>query len=150
MADDSFNIGDEFAVDIETFIEGSKGVARKDQMIFIVYGAHEAGPAKVKVSRILNKIGFADYVGPADASEVDAPAHGEGQEKTEAEQKQPEETAQSEEEAPQEQEQPEGDDGSRRPNLKDGQRVEFSVSEREKGKQADDVVAADGGGAENP
>jgi len=27
--------------------------------------------------------------------------------------------------------------------------VEFSVSEREKGKQADDVVAADGGGTEN-
>jgi len=42
-----------------------------------------------------------------------------------------------------------GDDGSRRPSLKDGQRVEFSVSEREKGKQADDVVAADGGGTEN-
>jgi len=36
-------------------------------------------------------------------------------------------------------------DGPRRPNLKDGQRVAFSVSDREKGKQADDVTIAENG-----
>lgn len=131
MANDSFNAGDEFAVDIETFIEGNKGIARKDQMIFIIYGANEAGPARVKVSRILNKIGFADYVGPASSEEVQAPVTKGAQESKEGEQ-QPEEAPPEESEETPEEPQDESKDGDDAETEKEGAGIEEEEGEDEK------------------
>jgi len=66
------NQGDVLEVEIEAVGEKGDGIARKDGFVLFVPGVKEGDRVKVKVTRVLRKVGFAEVVG--DSAEEQAPA----------------------------------------------------------------------------
>lgn len=89
------NIGDELDVKIEAVGEKGDGIAKKEGFVLFVPNTKEGQEVRIRVTKVLRKVGFAEVVGEAEAApkQEEAPAEGEAQ---------PEQT----EEAPQEQEEP--------------------------------------------
>ncbi|MBR9676971.1 TRAM domain-containing protein, partial [Candidatus Woesearchaeota archaeon] len=57
--------GDELDVTIEAVGEKGDGIAKKDGFVLFVPNAKEGDTVRVKVSKVLRKVGFADIVGEA-------------------------------------------------------------------------------------
>lgn len=61
------NVGDEIDVKIEAVGEKGDGLARVNGFILFVPGVKEGDEVRVKVTRILKKVGFAEVVGKGGA-----------------------------------------------------------------------------------
>lgn len=81
------NVGDELEVTIESVGAKGDGVAKKDGFVLFVPGVQKGDNVRIRVTRVLRKVGFAEVVGQSDGSSDDA---------------QPEEQESEEEETPQE------------------------------------------------
>jgi len=57
------NQGDVLEVTIEAVGEKGDGIARKDGFVLFIPGVKEGDRVKVKVTRVLRKVGFAEVVG---------------------------------------------------------------------------------------
>lgn len=88
-------VGDELDVKIEAVGEKGDGIAKKDGFVLFVPGTKQGDQVRIKVTRVLAKVGFAEVVGKGEAASEEAAAGEESYEEA------PEET--SSEEAPSEQ-----------------------------------------------
>ena len=68
------NVGDELTVHIEAVGAKGDGIAKKDGFVLFVPSAKEGTDVKVKITRVLRKLGFAEIIGEGSAADVDAPA----------------------------------------------------------------------------
>ena len=70
------NVGDELDVKIEAVGEKGDGVAKKDGFVLFIPNVKEGEEVRIKVSRVLRKVGFADVIGksegPVEASTSEA------------------------------------------------------------------------------
>tara|TARA_Y100000310_G_scaffold286548_1_gene310844 strand:- start:80 stop:496 length:417 start_codon:yes stop_codon:yes gene_type:complete len=85
-------VGDELEVTIEAVGAKGDGIAKKDGFVLFIPNAKEGDTVKVKVTRVLRKVGFAEVVG-----EGAAPAEGEEAAQDEYAEEQPADDAQGEE-----------------------------------------------------
>ena len=67
------NQGDVLEVEIEAVGEKGDGIARKDGFVLFVPGVKEGDRVKVKVTRVLRKVGFAEVVGEGAEASEEAP-----------------------------------------------------------------------------
>ena len=67
-------VGDELNVKIEAVGEKGDGIAKKDGFVLFVPGTKEGDEVRIRVTRVLQKVGFAEVVGEktAEASEESA------------------------------------------------------------------------------
>ncbi len=63
------NVGDEIDVKIEAVGEKGDGLAKVNGFILFVPGVKEGDEVRVKVTRVLKKVGFAEVVGRSSGSE---------------------------------------------------------------------------------
>ncbi len=89
-------VGDEIDVKIEAVGEKGDGIAKKDGFVIFVPNTKEGDEVKVKVTRVLRRVGFGEVVGegsePAESAEEsseeeDAPAEEDDQESKSSEDK---------------------------------------------------------------
>jgi len=88
------NVGDEIDVKIEAVGEKGDGIAKKEGFVLFVPNTKEGQEVKIRVTKVLRKVGFAEVVGEAEAApqQEEAPAESEAQPKqTEESQQEPEE-----------------------------------------------------------
>ena len=79
-------VGDEIDVKIEAVGEKGDGVAKKDGFVLFVPGTKQGDEVKIRVTRVLPKVGFAEVVGEKSAEEASGE---EPQESYEAEEEPP-------------------------------------------------------------
>jgi len=65
-------VGDELNVKIEAVGEKGDGIAKKDGFVLFVPGTKQGDEVKIKVTRVLQKVGFAEVVGEKSGSEEPA------------------------------------------------------------------------------
>ena len=68
------NVGDEIDVKIEAVGEKGDGIAKKDGFVIFIPGVKEGDEVKVRVTKVLRRVGFAEVVGEGAAPAEDAPA----------------------------------------------------------------------------
>ena len=93
-------VGDEIDVKIEAVGEKGDGIAKKEGFVLFVPNTKEGQEVKIRVTKVLRKVGFAEVVGEAEtAPQEEAPADESQTEKAPQEQKAEQEpaTEQSEE-----------------------------------------------------
>ena len=77
-------VGDELDLKIEAVGEKGDGIAKKDGFVLFVPNTKEGDEVKVKVTRVLRRVGFAEVVGagsaPAEEPEEEAPAEKQAEE----------------------------------------------------------------------
>ena len=61
-------VGDELEVTIEAVGAKGDGIAKKEGFILFVPGVKQGDKVRIRVSKVLAKVGFADVVGKSDAS----------------------------------------------------------------------------------
>ncbi len=66
------SVGEELDVTIEAVGEKGDGVAKKNGFVLFVPGAKEGQRIKVKVTKVLRKVGFAEIVGEATSAPAEA------------------------------------------------------------------------------
>src|SRR3990167_5527420 len=64
--------GDELDVTIEAVGEKGDGIAKVKGFVIFIPGAKEGENVKIKVSRVLRKVGFAEVVGPGTPQEAES------------------------------------------------------------------------------
>lgn len=62
-------VGDELDVKIEHVGAKGDGIAKKDGFVLFVPGAKQGDEVKIRVTRVLQKVGFAEVVGSKESSE---------------------------------------------------------------------------------
>jgi len=62
-------VGDELDVKIEAVGEKGDGIAKKDGFVLFVPGTKQDDQVKIKVTRVLQKVGFAEVVGQSEKTE---------------------------------------------------------------------------------
>lgn len=69
-------VDDELDVKIEAVGEKGDGIAKKDGFVLFVPGVSEGDEVKIKVTKVLRRVGFAEVVGKGEAKEAteEAPA----------------------------------------------------------------------------
>ncbi len=67
-------VGDEIDVKIEAVGEKGDGIAKKDGFVIFVPNAKEGDEVKVKVTRVLRRVGFGEVIGEGSAPVEEAPA----------------------------------------------------------------------------
>ena len=95
-------VGDEIDVKIDAVGEKGDGIAKKDGFVLFVPNTKEGDEVKIRVTKVLRRVGFAEVVGegsaPAEESQEEAPAEESQSEAPEAEEAAPpEETAEDSE-----------------------------------------------------
>ena len=85
-------VGDELDVKIEAVGEKGDGIAKKNGFVLFVPGTKEGDEVRVKITRVLRRVGFAEVVGKAPAGESE-----EEPSKEKETQEAPEDTEESEE-----------------------------------------------------
>lgn len=65
-------VGDELDVKIEAVGEKGDGIAKKDGFVLFVPGAKQGDEVRIRVTRVLQKVGFAEVVGEKPAKEPGA------------------------------------------------------------------------------
>ena len=60
-------IGDELDVKIEAVGEKGDGIAKKDGFVLFVPGVKEGDEVKIRITKVLRKVGFAEVVGEGSA-----------------------------------------------------------------------------------
>lgn len=63
------NVGDELDVKIEAVGEKGDGIAKKDGFVLFVPNTTEGQQVKVRVTKVLRRVGFAEVIGDAPAQE---------------------------------------------------------------------------------
>lgn len=66
--DSPVNVGDELDVKIEAVGEKGDGIAKKEGFVLFVPNTKEGQEVKIRVTKVLRKVGFAEVVGKAEAS----------------------------------------------------------------------------------
>ncbi|MBD3313296.1 TRAM domain-containing protein [Candidatus Woesearchaeota archaeon] len=100
------NEGDELEVNIEAVGEKGDGIAKKDGFVLFVPNTKEGEAVKVRVTKVLRKVGFAEVIGRSESpgqpekSAPQAPQQEEHIEDTEDFGEEPEESQSSESEMP--------------------------------------------------
>ena len=61
-------VGDELEVKIEAVGEKGDGIAKKDGFVLFVPNAKEGQQVKIRVTKVLRKVGFAEVVGEGQAA----------------------------------------------------------------------------------
>ena len=92
-------VGEEIDVKIEAVGEKGDGIAKKDGFVLFVPGVKEGDEVKVRVTKVLRKVGFAEVVGEGAPA---APAEEAPAEEAPAEAEEPAEEAPAEEPAEEE------------------------------------------------
>jgi predicted RNA-binding protein with TRAM domain len=69
------SVGDEIDVSIEAVGRKGDGIAKVNNFVLFIPGAKENTTVKVKVNKVLAKVGFADIVGEATSAPVAQAAH---------------------------------------------------------------------------
>ncbi len=82
-------VGDEIDVKIEAVGEKGDGIAKKDGFVLFVPGVNEGDEVKIKITKVLRRVGFAEVVGKGAQASEEAPAEQDSEE--------PEEPAEPEE-----------------------------------------------------
>lgn len=85
-------VGDEIDVKIEAVGGKGDGIAKREGFVLFVPNTKEGDEVKIRITKVLNNVGFAEVVGQAEKVEQETPAQGETQTK------QPEETEQESQE----------------------------------------------------
>ena len=67
-------VGDEIDVTIEAVGEKGDGIAKKEGFVIFVPATQEGQNVKIRVTRVLRKVGFAEVVGEGAAPAEEAPA----------------------------------------------------------------------------
>ena len=67
------NVGDELDVKIEAVGEKGDGIAKKDGFVLFVPNTKEGQEVRVRVTKVLRKVGFAEVVGDAGSRTERAP-----------------------------------------------------------------------------
>jgi predicted RNA-binding protein with TRAM domain len=67
------NVGDELDVKIEAVGEKGDGIAKKDGFVLFVPNTKEGQEVRVRVTKVLRKVGFAEVVGSAGSRSEKAP-----------------------------------------------------------------------------
>ena len=62
-------VGDELTVKIEAVGEKGDGIAKKDGFVLFVPGTKKDDEVKIRVTRVLQKVGFAEVVGEKSSTE---------------------------------------------------------------------------------
>jgi predicted RNA-binding protein with TRAM domain len=75
-------VGEELEVKIEAVGAKGDGIAKKDGFVLFIPNTNEGDTVRVKVTKVLNKVGFADVVGQGSGSSEAAPATAEPEEET--------------------------------------------------------------------
>jgi len=70
------NVGDELEVKIEAVGEKGDGIARKEGFVLFVPNTKEGDEVKIRVSRVLRNVGFAEVVGQAESKPEEAQSEG--------------------------------------------------------------------------
>ena len=94
--DPPVKIGDELEVKIEAVGEKGDGIAKKDGFVLFVPNTQEGQTVKIRVTKVLRKVGFAEVVGEGQSAAEPAEQAEESQESSEApseESKEPEKDA---------------------------------------------------------
>ena len=84
-------VGDELDVKIENVGEKGDGVAKKDGFVLFVPGTKQGENVRIKVTRVLQKVGFAEVIGQAQGSEEGSEQQQEESQEESSEEKQSEE-----------------------------------------------------------
>ncbi|MFH1053381.1 MAG: TRAM domain-containing protein [Candidatus Woesearchaeota archaeon] len=105
-------VGDEMDVKIEAVGEKGDGVAKKDGFVLFVPNTQEGDEVRVKVTRVLRRVGFAEVVGQGNDHAEDASEEAPTDEPAD---KAPEEEAESEPEAPQDESDEDSEDFGEEP-----------------------------------
>jgi len=84
-------VGDEIDVKIEAVGEKGDGIAKKNGFVLFVPGTKEGDQVKIKVTRVLRRVGFAEVVGKSSAGASGEETEG-GEEKPAEEKPSEEET----------------------------------------------------------
>ena len=87
-------VGDELDVKIEAVGEKGDGIAKKDGFVLFVSGTKQGDEVRIRVTRVLQKVGFAEVAGKKEAESES----GEGQQGESYEQPSQEENPEAEEE----------------------------------------------------
>jgi predicted RNA-binding protein with TRAM domain len=88
-------VGEELDVKIEAVGEKGDGIAKKDGFVLFVPGVKEGDEVRIRVTKVLRNVGFAESVGEASASvgseepEQDAGEQDEAEESSEEESEKP-------------------------------------------------------------
>ena len=61
-------VGDELTVKIEAVGEKGDGIAKKDGFVLFVPSTKQGDEVKIRVTRVLQKVGFAEVIGQGDGS----------------------------------------------------------------------------------
>src|SRR3989338_6918133 len=93
-------VGDELDVAIEAVGEKGDGIAKKDGFVLFVPNTKEGDNVKIRITRVLRKVGFAEVVGEAEeeTAEEETEQAEETEESEQAEEEPEEETAAEESE----------------------------------------------------
>jgi len=67
-------VGDEIDVKIEAVGEKGDGITKKDGFVIFVPNTKEGDEVKIKVTRVLRRVGFGEVVGEGSAPAEEAPA----------------------------------------------------------------------------
>jgi len=93
-------VGDELDVKIEAVGEKGDGIAKKDGFVLFIPGVKEGAQVKVRVTKVLRKVGFAEVMGAGAAAPASEEASEETEESESTEEKGGEEETPEEDEAP--------------------------------------------------
>lgn len=74
MSTPPVKVGDEMDVTIEAVGEKGDGLAKKNGFVLFVPGVKEGQQVKIRVTKVLRKVGFAEVVGQGSAPSAEAPA----------------------------------------------------------------------------
>jgi predicted RNA-binding protein with TRAM domain len=64
------NIGEEISVEIEATGEKGDGICKRKGFVLFVPNAKQGDRVKIRITKVLNKVGFAEVIGKADESEL--------------------------------------------------------------------------------
>lgn len=68
------NVGDEIDVKIEAVGEKGDGIAKKEGFVLFVPNTKEGQDVRIRVTKVLRKVGFAEVVGEAQSTPAQEPA----------------------------------------------------------------------------
>ena len=91
--DPPVKIGDELEVKIEAVGEKGDGIAKKDGFVLFVPNTQEGQTVKIRVTKVLRKVGFAEVVGEGQPAEQAAEESQESSEAPSEESEEPEKDA---------------------------------------------------------
>ena len=90
-------VGDEIEVKIEAVGEKGDGIAKKDGFVLFVPSTKQGDEVRIRVTRVLQKVGFAEVVGEKSAESSEESSGGEGAQEESYEEPSAEGSSESEE-----------------------------------------------------